>query len=784
MRLSLLISLLCIIGFNNTFAQTDSIGKEKVIISGYLTDSTSREALLYAGIYIAETNAGVTTNEYGFYSIPVPKNQPITLVFTYLGYNKKSITLQKSENFTLNVGLSAEGQSLEVVEVIATKSAAQMDVQSTSMSKVTIQVEQVKNLPSIGGEVDLIKVAQLLPGIQKGGEGGTGMFVRGGDADQNLVLLDEATVYNVGHLFGFFSVFNPDAIKDMTILKGAFPANYGGRLSSVLDLRMKEGHKQRFAGEGGIGLLSSRLTLEAPIVKDKASFLISGRRTYIDQILKIAKVNVPYYFYDIYAKLNWTISDKDRLYFSSYFGQDVLKFKQEITEGDSLNNPQSDSLATGTLGFGFDLGNFTQTLRWNHVFSPRLFMNVSLIHTMFNYNIRGSFVGNSILIKSSIRDIGLKVDFSQYQSDNLRFKFGLHSIVHNFRPNIISTQGDITEFLADQKGDIQTTFENSLYGNADWDITEKWKLSAGLRLSSAVVKKGFYWGVEPRLALAFNFHPNHSFKLSYSRMYQYMHLVSSSTVALPTDLWYPVSKQVAPQNCDQIAGAYNWYIPQLEATIVVEGYYKWMRNLIEYKEASNLILNDNFEDLLLQGKGHSYGAEFLFKKDFGRVNGWVGYTLSWTKRQFDGLNNGEPFWAKYDRRHYLTVVLNAEIARWFSISAVWEYASGARFTPIIGQYVYPNSSLTEVEIIPIYAERNSVRMSDSHRLDLNLVFRTKPHKKWKYFINEFCIGAYNVYNRAAPFRINVTIDPETGKYKYTQPGLFGFLPSVAWNFKF
>lgn len=740
--------------------------QETVTISGYVKDS--KEELLYAKVYIPELKAGVISNEYGFYSIEVPKKESYTLVISYMGYQETRQEVPATSDITIDLQIKEAENVLGTVEVKAVKSQAIEEVESTEMSVVKLDVRKAKLLPSIGGETDVLKVAQLLPGITRGGEGGTSFFVRGGDGDQNLILVDEATVYNPGHLFGFFSVFNPDVIKDMRIYKGGFPANYGGRLSSVTDIRMKEGTMDKFHAEGGIGLLSSRLTIESPLWKDRMSFMVSGRRTYIDQVFKLAKQELPYYFYDLNGKINFKASKNDRIYLSSYFGDDVLKYSSAETDSSDI------------FGFGFNLGNFTQTLRWNHVYNAKLFSNLSLIHTRFKYNIQGRYADNNILIKSAVRDLGVKYAFTHFKSNDTKLKFGIEFINHNFRPNILSTSGEISEYLENKEGELLRTYEGGLYGNIAHNFTKRLKFEGGLRLSASAPKNKLYGGIEPRANFTYLLNENSSLKLSYARMTQYMHRVSSSSVALPTDLWYPVSENVRPQSSDQLAAGYNLYIPGIESSIVIEGYGKYMNGLTEYKEGSNLILNDNFEELLVQGRGWSYGAEFLFKREHGRLTGWLGYTLSWTKRQFEELNNGNPFFAKYDRRHYFTAVGTVELTKRVFFSAVFEYATGARFTPIIGQYFQPNAGLNGVEIVPIFAEKNSYQMSPSHRLDVNFVFKSKPEKK---FQTEWHVGAYNVYNRATPYQIQIT-QGEDGAMKYTQPGLFGFIPSVAFNFKF
>lgn len=751
---------------------------QTVTISGYLTDASNGEALIYANIVVDDPRLGTSTNEYGYYALDVPAKQKLSVSFSHLGNVVEQIKIHLTSDSIINIKLAPENSTLAEVTVSAEQNAVVQQVQDTRMSTINVQVSQVQNLPSLGGEVDVIKVMQLLPGVSKGGEGTSGMFVRGGDADQNLVLLDEATVYNLGHLFGFFSVFNADAINDLMMIKGAFPANYGGRLSSVLDIKMKEGNDQEFHGQGGISLLSSRLMLEGPLVKDKVSFLVSGRRTYIDQVFGAVGINLPYYFYDLNAKVNWKISSRDRIFVSSYFGDDVLSLNSDDTGGEI----EEDSASLGDLGlnFGFQLGNMTQTVRWNHIYNPKLFSNLSLTHTFFRYNIFGDFIGNSILIRSEIRDLGIKLDFTEYRSNKLTLKYGGQIINHNFKPNIVSTQGEISDALASSQGALQTTVEFALYADAAYDFNDRLRVQGGLRLSSSAVPNGFYLGPEPRISGRYLINDESSFKMSYSRMYQYMHRVSSSSVALPTDLWYPVSANVRPQSSDQVAIGYEKAFPSIKTLVSVEAYAKTMRNLIEYREGANLILNDNFEDQLLQGRGNAQGLEFLIKRDEGKLTGWVGYTLSWARRNFDELNNGETFWAKYDRRHYLTLVANYEFTERFAFAAVWEYTSGARFTAQIGQYVVPNSSLTNIDIIPVYTDRNAVRMSPSHRLDLNFIIRSKRSRRFK---GEWHLGGYNVYNRATPYRINVEL-MEDGSYRYTQPGLFGFIPSIAYNFKF
>ncbi len=742
--------------------------QDVVTISGYIKDQ--KEKLLYAKIFIPELEKGVISDENGFYTIEVPKKDHYTFVISYLNYKKVNKIVPALESSSVDLLLSSSAKVLDKVEVNAVRSQEKEDLESTEVSVVRLNIRQAKLLPSIGGETDVLKIAQLLPGITRGAEGTTDFFVRGGDGDQNLIIIDDATVYNPGHLFGFFSVFNPDVVEEIKIYKGGFPANYGGRLSSITDIRVKDGDAQKFRIEGGVGLLSSRITIEAPVWKNRLSVLVSGRRTYIDRVVSaVSDQELPYYFFDLNGKIDFKAGKKDRILLSSYYGDDVL---------DVADNGDGDS--TNAFGFGFNLGNFTQTLRWNHIYNPKFFSNLSLTHTRFQYNIRGNFPGNQLLIQSSVRDFGAKYAFTYLKTDKTQIKFGTELINHNFRPNVVTTSGDISQFLASTEGELDQTFEGAIYGNVEHSFTPSVKFNGGLRLSGSAPQNAFYGGIEPRANLTYIFQENQSLKFSYARTTQYLHRVSSSTATLPTDLWYPISENIRPQSADQIAGAYNLYIPKINTSLIIEGYGKLLRGLTEYKEGSNLILNNEFEELLLQGRGWSYGTELLLKREYGRLSGWLGYTLSWTKRQFDELNNGEPFFATYDRRNYLTAVGTFEITPRVIFSAIFEFANGSRFTPIIGQFAQPNPGLTGIEIVPIFAERNSFRLSASHRLDVNLVLRSKPEKK---FQTEWHIGAYNVYNRTTPFQVQI-VEGEDGALKYTQPGLFGFIPSVAFNFRF
>ncbi|MFY0651730.1 MAG: TonB-dependent receptor [Cyclobacteriaceae bacterium] len=757
------------------------LAQDTYTISGYITDKSNGEALIGATVYDNISNKGTVSNYYGFYSLTLPANE-VELSFRYIGFENQTINFDLNANKELNQSLEESNTNLKDVVISAERFATEEEVKSTQMGMIQLKPKEIEKIPAIGGEIDLIKVAQLMPGVSRGGEGGTAMYVRGGTDDQNLILLDEATVYNLGHLFGFFSVFTNDAIRDMTIIKGGFPAHYGGRLSSVMDVRMKEGDLQNWHGSGGIGILSSRLSFDGPIVKDKLSIMLSARRTYIDKVLSLTGATLPYFFYDLNAKLTYKISQKDRLFLSTYIGDDILDFNETVEEEDADGDGVADNANDigQELNFGFKLGNVTSTLRWNHIYNQdKLFHNLTLFQTKFEYDIRGKFIDNSLLIKSRIRDIGMKADWDYFPNPDNVIKFGVHAVAHFFRPNVVNTGGEISEALESQEGELINNQEISLYAISDRKFNEQWSLNYGFRISSSNVPGTFYGGFEPRVSAKYSFGNLNSVKFSYTFMKQYMHRVSSSSIALPTDLWYPVTQNVIPQNSHQIAAGYFKGFKEKDVNLSVEVYYKTMDNLIEYREGARLLLNDNFEEELLNGTGRAYGGELMVRKKLGKFTGWLGYSLSKATRTFDQLNNGLTYSAKYDRRHDISLVSTFDINPRFSFSAVWVMSSGSKFTAQNGQYFFPNTSFTGVDLIPTYTRRNEVTLAPSHRFDVNFILRNKPKKKFK---SEWHFGAYNFYNRASPYQVRVEFDGLN--YRYVQPGLFGFIPSVAWNFKF
>jgi CarboxypepD_reg-like domain/TonB-dependent Receptor Plug Domain len=747
---------------------------QNLTVSGYIYDHQNGETLVGVTVQAMEAGTGTSSNEYGFYTISLPPGK-YQLRFSYVGFEtvEKSIDLQKA-NKDLNLRMGENENILQGVEISATRQKLEEHVKSTDMGRLSVPIEVLKRTPVLFGEADIVKAVQLLPGVKRGGEGSVGMYVRGGSNDENLILLDEATVYQIGHALGFLSVFNTNAIKSVDLYKGAFPSQYGGRLSSVMDVRMRDGNDQKFGVQANIGNIASNLTVEGPLVKGRSSFILSGRRSYIDRLVNLVQPGLlPYYFYDFNAKVNYKLNDRDRLYLSSYIGRDVL----------SASSDAVTDTAETELGLGTNIGNLTLTARWNHIYrNQKLFHNLTLIRSQFRYRIEGQFAENSVLIRSSIDDIGLKLDYDFRPNTRTSFKFGTNIIDHRFKPNLISVQGDISDDLRGKASSNIASQEAAVYGSVDRDLGARWKMNGGLRFSSTFVEGVAYANLEPRIGARYALSEQHSFKLGYARMAQYLHLVSSSTVALPTDLWYPSTKNVLPGTSDQISAGYFTYFGEKNAVqFSVETYYKWLQGLIEYRPGARLILNDDYEKELVRGKGRAYGVEFLLQKNTGKLNGWIGYTLSYATRTFAELNNGQPYYAKYDRRHDVSVVTNYDFTKRFGVSVVWVYSSGSPFTPLVAKYVQPLPNYSGIELLPVYPLRNSYRLNDAHRLDIDFILRGKIRKR---FNSEWHLGAYNVYNRVQPNRVALTVDPATGREKYQERGLFGIIGSLSYHLKF
>lgn len=737
------------------------------ILQGFVLDSVGL-SLSQAHIQTSIKKSAVTDSA-GSFLIQVPKGK-FQITISYTGYKKFSQSLSIARDTIIYFFLQTKNEELNEIIVTADRTLQSDQFETTRMSTNTLSGKEISSIPVLGGEADLIKTIQLLPGVTKGADGTTDLFVRGGAADQNLVMLDGAPVYNTGHLFGFLSVFNPDMLDKVESINGAFPSEYGGRLSSILDVSSKSTMPNRTKLKGNIGLLASRLMIEQPIVKDKLAIWVAGRRTYVDQVIRLTGEELPYFFYDLNAKVIYKPNARDRMEFTIYEGNDVLDFSRA---------PRA-TLRNRNITNSFTLGNSTQTFLWKRNFY-NFNTTLSLYRTVFQYNIQSTFTDNALFVNSSIVDVGGKwIIASDSLKKKISVKGGVEMVQHQVAPNRITTTGEISDILKSGATTPQTALETSGFFHVDGSLTPRLRFNAGARVSSAYVNNTFYVNPEPRVAFRYAIDSLTAIKASYSRMAQYLHRVSSAAVAFPTDIWYPVTSRVKPQTADQIALGVQRTFPKQNVYVSVEGYYKWMHDLIGYKEGASLLLNTNFENQLVQGKGLSYGLEVLIKKESGKLTGWISYTLAKSERQYDEVNNGDWFLARYDRRHNLAVVMNYQLSKRWSVSSVFEFISGSRFTPIIGQYVVPAPSLAGIDLIPVYAPINSVKLADTHRLDVGVKYRTRPDKKLQ---GEWFVGVYNVYNRAAP--IGIVIRPNgDGSFRYEQPGLFGLLPFVSYGFKF
>ncbi|MDO1447042.1 TonB-dependent receptor [Rhodocytophaga aerolata] len=742
-------------------------------VSGYVKDADTGEDLVGATIYAPALSKGTTTNAYGFFSLSLPADS-VQLVISYIGYQQVSRRLLLNRNTQLTIVLSPEKRELQ--EVVVQAESLQDKLNQTQMSVEKLNIKEIKLVPAIFGEVDIIKVLQLKPGIQSGGEGASGLYVRGGGPDQNLVLLDEATVYNAAHLFGFFSIFNPDAVKGVDLYKGDFPAQYGGRLSSVVDVKLKDGNDQKFTGSGGIGAIASRLTLEGPLVKNKSSFVLSGRRTYFDAFTRaLNRANrdnedyneIPdYYFYDLNAKVNYDLGEKDRLFVSGYLGRDKFGF-----QGDNFN-------------INFNWGNNAATVRWNHIFSPKLFANTSLIYSDYKYTIENKFDIFSFTLGSTIRDLGAKTDFYYTANANHTIRFGGQYTHHTF--DIGRLQADSEDgTIAFNSGQGLTGSEIGAYVSSELTAGPLWRFNSGLRFSGFENKGKWFGGVEPRLAARYKLSENTSLKASASRMYQYVHLVANSGASLPTDIWYPSGRLVQPQRSDQLAAGISTLLFKGKLLLTNEVYYKWMKNQLDFRDGAQLFVNPRLEEEFVFGRGWGYGNEIYLEKREGRTTGWVGYTLSWTYRKFNDINNGNPFFPRYDRRHDVSAVLIHELSRRLSITTTWVYGTGNAISLPVGRFLVQDINGSNFTVVPEYLQRNSFRMAPYHRLDVGLVWRFFP--KWGE--SDLTLSVYNAYNRKNPYFIyfeevrDRQTDIITG-FKAKQVSLFPVIPSITYNFKF
>ncbi len=797
-------------------ATTSAFGQRTFTISGYIEDAKSSEKLISAALVDSRSGSGVVSNTYGFYSLTLPAGA-VELKSSYVGYKQQKFDFRLRRDTVITIKLE-EADDIETVEISAKK---QNRIESrVQMSQVVVPIEQIKKIPALLGEVDVLKALQLLPGVQGGTEGTNGLYVRGGSPDQNLILLDGTPVYNVSHLGGFFSVFNGDAVKNVTLTKGGFPARFGGRLSSIIEIDMKEGNMKEFHGEGGIGIVASRITLEGPLIKDKVSFMVSARRTYLDVLLKpflpknaatnnrggggpnggagaasTQSVDLALYFYDLNAKINWKISDKHRLFLSAYNGLDIFKNGIKNTETATGNYSNTSN--------GINWGNLTTNFRWNWLISNKMFANTTVTSSRYGFSTNFTseakrdtlITSRSAKYDSGIKDYGIRTDFDYVMNPKNRIRFGAGTTQHTYTPGVLQFE------LQDRLGVLDTTVGSSIVKSLESYVYVEdelnlgaLKLNGGLHASTFNVEGKTYSSVQPRLSANYLLKNDWAIKASYASMQQYINLLTNENIGLPTDLWVPSTARIAPQQSEQYAIGTAKTIKN-DYEFSVEAYYKTMSNVISYREGANFLgTQGNWEDKIVQGKGKAYGLEFFVQKKEGKTTGWIGYTLSWNFRQFDAINSGIEYPFKYDRRHDISVVVSHEFSKNFSLTGSWLYGTGNAITLATNDFPLITRNNTNINRDPrqlvevsTLGEKNAFRMPAYHRLDVNFEFI----KKKKYFTRKWSVGAYNAYSRANPFYIirdEITITKPDGT-QGTQPvfrqvSLFPIIPSITYGFKF
>ncbi|RKS19203.1 TonB-dependent receptor-like protein [Flavobacterium endophyticum] len=770
--------------------------QDKVTISGTIVNSQSNETLIGVNIFIPELQSGTTTNEYGFFSLSVPKGD-YTLQISYMGFQTSEEKISLQQNLRKNISLESTTQNLDEIVITERKNIANIKKPEMSVNKLSIQ--EIKKMPAVLGETDILKSILQLPGVTNAGEGSSGFNVRGGAADQNLILLDEALIYNSSHLFGFFSVFNSDAIKDLKLYKGGIPSRFGGRVSSVLDIYQKEGNSNEFHMNGGIGLISSRLLAEGPIEKGKGSFLVAGRSSYAHLFLKLTDNNNSAYFYDLNTKLSYKLNDNNSLFLSGYFGRDVFDIN------DQFNNVY---------------GNAVLNLRWNHLFSDKLFSNMSMIYSDYYYGLKLDFVG--LNWDSGIKNYNFKYDFKHYISEKLKMTYGLNAVYYDFNPGTISPTGPSSGINHDQL-DKKYALEPALYIDAEQEVTEKLSVNYGLRYSMfyrlgqqdmniyanneavtfnqelQIYEKGKPIGtehfgsgktiasfdnLEPRLAVSYQLSDNQSIKASYNRMSQYIHLISNTSSPTPLDVWAPSDKFIKPQLLDQVALGYFRNFHNDDYTLETEIYYKKVKNRIDYIDGADLIANEAIEQVVLNGKSRSYGLEVLLRKNSGKLNGWISYTLSRSEQQTPGrtaaetgINNGKWYSTGYDKTHNLAITASYSLNDKWSFGSTFALQSGQPVTYPNGQYEYGGI------IVPSYGARNDDRLPAYHHLDVSATYVPKPDKK-KGWQGEWVFSIYNLYNRMNSASMTFRQNEDTGRNEAVRLSIFGIIPSVTYNFKF
>ena len=755
------------------FLTVYSVQAQKITISGHLRDLKTGEDLIGANVYNTNQKVGARTNNYGFYTLTIAKADTLGMVFSYIGYKPQTKKIAAAKDLVVNIELASTDNTLGEVTVNAKRN--DNNVRKAQMGMIDVPLRQINTLPAIGGESDVLKVIQLLPGVQAGKEGTTGFHVRGGNTDQNLVLLDEATIYNPNHLFGLFSTFNTNAINNVKLIKGGFPAEYGGRLSSILEISMKEGNKNNFAVTGGIGLLSSNLSIEGPIKKQKGSFIISGRRSYFDILAKPFipknKNNTNYYLYDVNAKINYTLTDRDRIYLSFFTGLDDAKY----TGASSLN-------------YGINFGNKTATFRWNHLFSNKIFSNTSLIYNDYHNSLTTTQGNYTSQLYSGISDLNAKTDWEFNPNTKHSIKFGANFSYNTFFPattsNKIPKKGTIATI---RPSNIPRKYSSQLafYLSDDIKFSEKLSANIGVRMPIFLSAKANYSAIEPRATAKFETSSTSSIKASYTEMNQFLHLVPSSTASLPTDIWISSSDVVKPEVSRQYSVGWFKNFKDNAIETSVEAYYKTMSNQVLFKEGTQPLLENNIDQQLTFGKGESYGIELFAKKNFGRLTGWLSYTLSWTNQTFKDLNYGKTFPFTYDKRHNISAVATYDLNKKWTFAADWVFTSGGAYTLPLGKIpVYQGGSLYDIFYYD-YTERNNYRYRSYHRLDVSFIHHNRERTFFgKKVTSEWVFGCYNLYSRMNPYFVYLTVDPLTKKPSAREVSLLPILPSVSWNFKF
>ncbi len=757
--------------------------QQKYTISGYVEDADSGEKLIAATVFDLRSQQGTVTNTYGFFSLTLAADS-VELLFSYVGYEGQKLTFYLDEDMQLNMKLS-QGKLLQEVEVVAER--VDRIERNTQMSQTTVPVEQIKKLPALMGEVDIFKTLQLLPGVQSGGEGQTGLYVRGGSPDQNLVLLDGVPIYNVAHVLGIFSVFNADAIRNVTLTKGGFPARYGGRLSSVLEINMKEGNLNEWHGEGAIGLISSKITLEGPLSKGKTSVLLSARRTYVDIIARpiiksVARQNQlevkpKLYFYDLNFKLQHRLNDKHRIYASFYSGSDVFFFSY-------LDNAFGGS---SEFSGGVNWGNIISALRWNWQLSSKLFANTTLTFSDYNIDITSELKevyadetsAFSAKYVSGIQDFAGKIDFDYLPLPNHYIRFGASAIRHTYRPGALTIEAEFDQERFDTLLGTQNLYSWEYAAYIEDDFRKnRFSANIGLHASFFQVGNTSYPSLQPRIGVRYMLTDKLALKASYSQMQQFVNLLTSEALSLPTDLWVPSTERVKPQKAWQAAIGMAQTLRN-DWEVSIEAYYKEMDNVLSFREGASFLLGleGDWQDKITQGSGQAYGAELLIQKKFGRLSGWLGYTLSWNWRQFDEINGGKRFPFRYDRRHDISLVGTYELNDRITLSGAWIYGTGNAVTLPIYQY---RAGPTVIETL---GEKNAFRMSDYHRLDVSISF----FKKKKRYERRWVFGAYNLYNHNNPyFIISTTEFSSTGGITrvFKEISILPIIPHFSWQFKF